>query len=181
MPPFKLPKLNIKGTNIKEGMDKKYGHGEYSRGSKKFEERMKPGESKFNYDVRMRKEASKRATGTDITSSREEVGLNVPETKFNPNDLRKRDPHSFVFSGKPGDKMIYRNIQMPGEEYEGVVQEHDTFEFQRDPGDKEYKGPDVWETPKTTAGIEAIENLYWADDGPYTKDPYYAKYKGSKK
>ena len=65
---FKLPKLNIKGTNIKEGMDKKYGHGEYSRGGKKFEERMKPGESKFNYDVRMKKEDRKRAMGTDIES-----------------------------------------------------------------------------------------------------------------
>ena len=54
--PFKLPKLNIKGTNIKEGMQRKYGTGEYARGGKKFEERMKPGESKFNYDVRMRKE-----------------------------------------------------------------------------------------------------------------------------
>ena len=33
---FKLPKLNIKGTNIKESMDRKYGTGEYSRGGKKF-------------------------------------------------------------------------------------------------------------------------------------------------
>jgi len=131
---FKLPGFGEKKTNIKEGMDRKYGIGEYSRGGKKFEERMKPGESKFSYDIRMRKEASKRATGTDITSSREikglrltskekkepkfstdlgrkwnpltkkfestfdisEVGLNVPETKFNPNDLTdKSKPQNF--------------------------------------------------------------------------------------
>ena len=56
---FKLP-------NIKGDMDRKYGHGDYARGGKKFEERMKPGESKFNYDVRMRKQASRRAIETDI-------------------------------------------------------------------------------------------------------------------
>ena len=56
---FKLPKLNIKGANIKEGMQRKYGTGEYARGGKKFEQRMKPGESKFQADVRRRQEANK--------------------------------------------------------------------------------------------------------------------------
>jgi len=40
-------------------MSRKYGTGEYARGGKKFEQRMKPGESKFQYDVRMRKEGRK--------------------------------------------------------------------------------------------------------------------------
>ena len=63
---FKLPGFGGKKTNIKRDMDRKYGTGEYSRGSKKFEERMKPGESKFNYDVRMRKQGRK-ATTTSTT------------------------------------------------------------------------------------------------------------------
>ena len=49
---FKLP-------NMKRDMDRKYGLGDYARGGKKFEQRMKPGESKFQYDVRMRKQNAK--------------------------------------------------------------------------------------------------------------------------
>tara|TARA_B100000902_G_scaffold36333_1_gene43454 strand:- start:475 stop:1053 length:579 start_codon:yes stop_codon:yes gene_type:complete len=58
---FKLPGFGGKKTNIKGDMDRKYGLGDYARDGKKFEERMKPGESKFNYDVRMRKRATKLA------------------------------------------------------------------------------------------------------------------------
>ena len=54
---FKLPGFGGKKTNIKGDMDRKYGHGDFA--SK--EKRMKPGESKFNYDVRMRKQRSKTA------------------------------------------------------------------------------------------------------------------------
>ena len=43
------------GGNIKKEMDWKYGHGEFAD----IKKRRKPGESKFNYDVRMRKGTSK--------------------------------------------------------------------------------------------------------------------------
>jgi hypothetical protein len=42
-------------TNIKEGMDRKYGTGEYKTGGSKAHFRMKSGESKFKYQRRMQK------------------------------------------------------------------------------------------------------------------------------
>ena len=48
--------------NIKTQMEWKHGLGEFAD----IKKRRKPGESKFNYDVRMKKEASRRAMGTDI-------------------------------------------------------------------------------------------------------------------
>ena len=68
--PFKLPGFGGKKTNIKESMDKKYGLGEYARGGKKFKERMKPGESKFQYDVRMRKEGGRKTTSAKPGSTK---------------------------------------------------------------------------------------------------------------
>ena len=59
---FKLPGFGGKKTNIKRDMDRKYGHGDFA--SK--EKRMRPGESKFNYDVRMRKQ-ERGATTTPTT------------------------------------------------------------------------------------------------------------------
>ena len=166
---FKLPKLNIKGTNIKESMDRKYGTGEYSRGGKKFEYRMKPGESKFDYNVRMRKEGRKvkqREPGvlereiadtSDLTrEQRLALGEKLyPET--NPNDKRKkvdrfRDEgmgRYFTFSGEPGDEFKYRYLDVPGEDL--PLQER--YEFQR-------PGSDVWETSKTEEGARSILNLF---------------------
>ena len=91
--------MAFKLRNIKDVMSRKYGTGEYARGGKKFEQRMKPGESKFNYDVRMRKEgyrAKQREPGvlereiadkSDLTKEqRLALGEKLyPET--NPNDL----------------------------------------------------------------------------------------------
>ena len=54
--------LNIKAPNVKKEMDWKYGHGEFAD----IKKRRKPGESKFQYDVRMREKASRRAVKTDM-------------------------------------------------------------------------------------------------------------------
>ena len=51
---------------IKEKMDRKYGTGEYARSGEKAHLAMKSGESKFQYDVRMRKEA-RRAEEAETT------------------------------------------------------------------------------------------------------------------
>ena len=58
-PSYRAP---IGGGDIKTGMDWKHGLGEFA--SK--EKRRKPGESKFKYDIRMKKEARRRAMGTDV-------------------------------------------------------------------------------------------------------------------
>ena len=58
--------LNIKAPNVKKEMDWKYGHGEFA--SK--ETRRKPGESKFQYNVRMRKKASRRAKSEYTTQEK---------------------------------------------------------------------------------------------------------------
>ena len=50
------------GGDIKTQMDWKHGLGEFAD----IKKRRKPGESKFNYDVRMKKEARKRAMGTNV-------------------------------------------------------------------------------------------------------------------
>ena len=117
-----------KKTNIKEGMDRKYGTGEHSRGGKKFEERMKPGESKFNYDVRMRK--VKR--GTESTSStkssstyreldpKSEIHVKQDKTlpydfqpqERNPGDLREQARFtSSTLPSAPGDDWTYKIFQ----------------------------------------------------------------------
>ena len=173
---FKLPTLNIKGTNIKEGtsfkapsssgnikkeMDWKYGHGEFAD----IKKRRKPGESKFDYNVRMRKEGRKvkqREPGvlereiadtSDLTrGQRLALGEKLyPET--NPNDKRKKVGDYFTFSGGPGDEFKYRYLDIADEDL--PLQER--FEFQR-------PGSDVWETSKTYEGAEAIHNLFIRDD-----------------
>ena len=156
---FKLPKLNIKGTNIKESMDRKYGTGEYSRGGKKFEHRMKPGESKFQYNVRMRKTETPRSKEKGVEVDWDNFLGNEPTS--NPNDKRKkvdrfRDEgmgRYFTFSGELGDEFKYRYLDVADEDL--PLQER--FEFQR-------AGSDVWETSKTYKGAEAISDLFIRDD-----------------
>ena len=101
---FKLP-------NMKRDMDRKYGTGEYSRDGKKFEQRMKPGESKFKYNVRMRKQNAK-AVDKPVTRTTEQLEgidsrseikgtFSTAETlsggfNTNPNDLTdKSKPQNF--------------------------------------------------------------------------------------
>ena len=104
-PSYRAP---IGGGDIKTGMDWKHGLGEF--GSK--EKRRKPGESKFNYDVRMKKEARKRAMGTDIEthdpkseikgtfSTAETLRHSFGTEPYNPND--KRSQENLNFGIKPG-------------------------------------------------------------------------------
>jgi hypothetical protein len=107
---FKLPGFGGKKTNIKGDMDRKYGHGDYARGGSKASERMKPGESKFQYDVRMRKEGRKttkptstfqapdpkseiKGTFSTLESLRHGFGIEPP---VNPNDKRDQSkPQNF--------------------------------------------------------------------------------------
>ena len=55
--------------NIKEGMDRKYGTGEYKTGGSKAHFRMKSGESKFKYQRRMQK---LKRTNPDLFNPKEE-------------------------------------------------------------------------------------------------------------
>ena len=114
---FKLP-------NIKDVMSRKYGTGDYSRTGKKFEQRMKPGESKFQYDVRMRKEGRKTPStkpgstkssyqyqrdpdpNTEITGLTGESSWTMPERK--PGDLREQHSWSSTrLPSAPGDEWKY--------------------------------------------------------------------------
>jgi len=61
--------LNVNKPNIKEGMDMKYGTGDFATGGSKAAQRMKPGESQHQYNVRMQRAKSKSIssdTGIDI-------------------------------------------------------------------------------------------------------------------
>ena len=109
---FKLP-------NIKGGMDRKYGTGDFARGGKKFEQRMKPGESKFNYDTRMRKQGRKatKPTSTYKTpDSKSEINIeggNTPSYDYqmqerNPGDLREQERTTDIhLPSAPGDEWRY--------------------------------------------------------------------------
>ena len=114
------PKLGIK-----EKMDRKYGTGEYrikkqkgigQQGGKRHL-RMKPGESKFQYDVRMRKEG--RQTTTESTSKENYVEVNE-------NDLRQSaivsDSSNLIegitpLESEPGDPYQYRRLDGGGYEF----------------------------------------------------------------
>ena len=130
--------LNIKAPNVKKEMDWKHGLGEFA--SK--ETRRKPGESKFQYDVRMRKEA-RRAKGAmhDPDSDKLPTGVDatpygdIPEEQqivsTNTNDLRPTG-ESFVpeeFKGEAGDKFRYRRTGEYTEIVDGEPATYDEFEF----------------------------------------------------
>jgi len=87
------------------------------------------------------------------------IDLNVSKIKMTPKptpesesweDYLNRKPHYFTFSGKKGDKFKYRS-RTDKKMYEGG------YEFQR-------PGSDVWETPKTKAGSDAIGDLWTGGD-----------------
>ena len=123
---FRLPGFGGKKTDIKASMDKKYGLGEYSRGGKKFEERMKPGESKFQYDVRMREARNKASRSAERQKSKSSMpdpkteikGLQGQEPLWaqsdplginkNPNDLREiKTVGDVILPSAPGDPYKY--------------------------------------------------------------------------
>tara|TARA_R110002020_G_C16149459_1_gene762542 strand:+ start:167 stop:1096 length:930 start_codon:yes stop_codon:yes gene_type:complete len=108
---------------IKEKMDRKHGTGEYARSGKKAHLAMKPGESKFQYDVRMRKEArkaakteseDKKSTSTyQAPDPSAEISTGGPSYDYqmqerNPGDLITQDRSSVSrLPSAPGDQFEY--------------------------------------------------------------------------
>ena len=80
----KIESGEIMGT--KEKMQRKYGTGEYARSGEKAHLAMNPGESKFQYDVRMRKEARKAAK----TEEKRELGV-LEEEVIDTSDLTEKE------------------------------------------------------------------------------------------
>jgi len=116
---FKAPSSS---GNIKKEMDWKYGHGEFAD----IKKRRKPGESKFDYNVRMRKEGRKTPSTkssyqyqkdpdpkTEIKglqgqeplwAQRDPLGINK-----NPGDLREQARHTTTtLPSAPGDEWRYK-------------------------------------------------------------------------
>ena len=96
--------------DIKKEMDWKYGHGEFAD----IKKRRKPGESKFNYDVRMRKEARKRAMGTDVEKG--VLEQEITDTSDLTREQRlalgeKLYPETFQPETNPNDKRDQSQVQ----------------------------------------------------------------------
>jgi hypothetical protein len=135
-----------KQMGIKEKLDRKYGLGEYSREGGKFKERMKPGESKFHYDMRMRKlerEASKKMHDPDLDKIPTGVDAtpwgDIPEEQqtvsTNPNDLRLSLEAEFNF-GITDDMSFNEAFQQANIEGAGSG---DIFQWRGKPYKFEYK------------------------------------------
>jgi len=132
----------------------------------------KAGESQYKADVRRGKERRAKEKVAKAVEPRTDVlSKNIRDTsdltvenraslgeKVYPQQKPKSKAYvPQEFKGKKGDKFKYKrkSDSLTGD-----------YEFQR-------PGSDIWETSKTKAGNEAIESLYWSDDGAHTKDPYY--------
>jgi hypothetical protein len=149
---WKADKISKSNINIKDKMDWKYGRGEFS--SK--ETRRKPGESKYQYDVRMKKQTSKAKTDKTIPESSSESTSSESTTPTSESTSESKSKGEYyAFSGKPGDKFKYRR-RSDKDMYEGG------YEFQYPKDHPKYKGPDHWETAKTEASIHAINDLMFA-------------------
>jgi hypothetical protein len=161
----------IKKTNdptaYKEHMARKYGTGDYAASGSKSAERMKAGESKYQYDVRMKKQTSKvkkdtidkkkkidKKKQTTISTSE---GFYFPastSTSTSTSESKSKDLR-YTFSGKKGDKYKYR---VRGDKEYG---DEGLYEFQYPKDHPKYKGPDHWEAPKSrSAEYEAIFDLW---------------------
>ena len=125
----------FKLRNIKDVMSRKYGTGEYSRTDKSKKAAMKPGESKFQYDVRMRKEGSRtpstktqdpfksiKPRGTEITGLTGGPSYENPARERKPGDYRVQSSWSVsTLPSAPGDKWKYSLHQDSAIGYEGGV------------------------------------------------------------
>ena len=128
----------------------------------------KAGESKFQADVRRKKEARKalefsnafQTISNDAAyyGSAKDKARNSEANRIEPTvteEPKSKGEYYNTFSGKPGDKFKYR--QNPSyRDYENPNRLQESYEFQR-------PGSDVWETSKTEAGARAIRDL-WIDD-----------------
>jgi len=159
--------------------------GIFSEKGKAEKKSRKPGESKFKADVRRRQEANKAKRASNKADAEyygrtEDKAKNSEANRIKPAVTEEPESkgNAHTFSGKKGDKFKYKRklVNPPwidektGKQsvIDGVKQvgQLEVYEFQR-------PGSDIWETSKTKAGNEAIESLYWSDDGAHTKDPYY--------
>ena len=116
----------------------------------------KAGESKFQADVRRRRETNKakRASNkadAEYYRSAEDKAKNSEANRIESEESKHKGDY-YTFSGKPGDKFKYR--KKPDWDADFSVQER--YEFQR-------PGSDVWETSKTEAGSRAMQDLYIDD------------------
>ena len=122
--------LNIKAPNVKKEMDWKHGHGEFA--SK--ETRRKPGESKFQYDVRMREARNKASRSAERQKSKSSMPDPKTEIKGlkgqpplwaqsnplginkSPNDLRETKMFgAAILPSAPGDPYKYEIDVQTGE------------------------------------------------------------------
>ena len=131
-------KKMVSSPNIKEKMDWKYGHGDFA--SK--EKRRKPGESKFQYDVRTRKEGYKakqreegvleqEITDTSDLTRKERAGLG--EAVY-PGDLRKLETTNFGITDEMSFGEAFKQAKL------GNIEPGGEFEWRGDPYKFEYKG-----------------------------------------
>ena len=151
------------GSQLKQGQKER---GIFSEKHKEYMKDKEAGESKYEYNVRKKREGlkaeraeTKRRKNDPLLdeikdTSELEVGEGIvqgpkPKLKPKPKPESKGDYHTF--SGKKGDKFKYR-YKSDGGDFDFKT----TYEFQR-------PGSDVWETSKTKAGGEAIHDLYVDD------------------
>ena len=113
---FKAPSSS---GNIKKEMDWKYGHGEFAD----IKKRRKPGESKFQYNVRMRKEASRGAKSEYTT---QEKKLHEQMFPAEQDDPMWNEPG--YIQGKHGNLAPNPNDKRPPKTF-GAAGEYDNMSF----------------------------------------------------
>ena len=161
-PSYKAPSG---GGDIKKEMDWKYGHGEFAD----IKKRRKPGESKFNYDVRMRKEGYK---ATSELTAREkfqervkkegpvEVDFSLTGQDFldqsvqtNPNDLRAPVTTNFDITDEMSFDEAFQQAKLKGRE-PGA-----SFEWRGDPYKWELKEENKFGDPFYRGKTNMITNF----------------------
>lgn len=146
---FKEKRQSESTINIKEEMQDKQAR--TRRGESKFQEKTRM-RKEFNKFKRRNKMIDKDKDGmSDLIQapSKPPKGKETVSTKSKTKTNQKSKGDYYTFSGKKGDKFKYRS-RSDKNIYEEL------YEFQR-------PGSDVWETPKTRAGVDAIHNLYISD------------------
>ena len=77
---WKANKMSTSKINIKDDMAKKYGTGKYAKGGSLSHKAMKPGESKYKYDVRMRKADNKFRKNDPLLNEIKKSQVHGPKT-----------------------------------------------------------------------------------------------------
>jgi hypothetical protein len=161
-----IKKVKPKKTKFQEKWEKKHGTGDYKRGGSKERERMQTGESKFQADVRRRRETNKAKRSMvdedkDGMSDFIQAPQKAPKGKETVSSKPKSKPESkgdyHTFSGKKGDKYKYRAAELLDAQGNRKTQQlQQAYQFQR-------PGSDIWETSKTEEGARAIRDLFVED------------------